>query len=411
MKNLGHYFNNHFGDVILDRDSQIIELVLEEHHGKSTMELYGDKNHPIELQKFQEKKDNVIQYKQDHETSTSNVDIINTDNVDTNKIDIIKNYRSISRVTITSKPMNRIGTGYKKVIFSIAILMMLSIITLSSHPSASAKELDLDINVHHDGAGIAEICLDSKQHEKNCEQYELDRYQDPFVIPYKIEDSKPNKEYKLCYKIEQENQEGCNTFKSGENYQQTDLYLPVNELANTDENAFDIYNTSGPIREPLKEVITYRNSEYNLKIDYPISYEKVVKDFDPDDRVIDIVTFYQPFKEVTDKHQEYYSVVMDPLPYQRSLNEYLIETIKDYSVTYSNFIEIESNTNSYLSGHPAYKLIYTYRETNSGMDMRAMEIGTIVDNKVYYIEYQAEESEFDKYISNIEYWINSFQIL
>jgi hypothetical protein len=102
---------------------------------------------------------------------------------------------------------------------------------------------------------------------------------------------------------------------------------------------------------------------------------------------------------------------MDPLPYHRNLNEYLIETIKDYSVAYSNFIEIESNTNSYLSGHNAYKLIYTYTETNSDMKMKAMEIGTIVDNKVYYIEYQAEESEFDKYLSNIDYWINSFQIL
>lgn len=332
--------------------------------------------------------------------------------ITSNKIDKLKNDQANRKTISNPKPKNTIKRGHKKLILYFAISLTISMISMHNYPSAYAKDLDLDILVHHDGEGIAEICLDSKKHEKSCEQYELHLYQDPFVIPYEIEDTKPNKEFELCYKIDQENQKGCNSFESGENYQQIDLYLPGNELTDTvDENISDIENIDDSISESLKEVITYRNPEYDFKIDYPINYEKVVKDFDLTDRVIDVVTFFQPYKEIADNFQEYYGVVVDPSPYENNLDKYLIETIEDYSSGYSNFIEIESNTNSYLSGQNAYKLVYSYTQTNPEMAMKAMEIGTIIDGKVYYIEYHAAESEFDEYVSNIEYWINSFQIL
>ena len=39
-----------------------------------------------------------------------------------------------------------------------------------------------------------------------------------------------------------------------------------------------------------------------------------------------------------------------------------------------------------------------------------MEIGTIIGDKVYYIEYIAEEEKYSNYLPTIQMMINSFEI-
>ena len=58
--------------------------------------------------------------------------------------------------------------------------------------------------------------------------------------------------------------------------------------------------------------------------------------------------------------------------------------------------------------NPIYKLVYTEREADT--NYKTMEIGTIIGNTLYYIEYRAEEEKYSNYLAIIQMMINSFEI-
>ena len=93
-----------------------------------------------------------------------------------------------------------------------------------------------------------------------------------------------------------------------------------------------------------------------------------------------------------------------------TLDEYAASVISDYNETLTDFNLIESNTNITLGGDnkPAYRLIYTDRDIDT--NYKTMEIGTIIGDRVYYIEYIAEEKKYSNYLPTIQMMINSFQI-
>jgi hypothetical protein len=58
--------------------------------------------------------------------------------------------------------------------------------------------------------------------------------------------------------------------------------------------------------------------------------------------------------------------------------------------------------------NPIYKLVYTERKVN--MNYKTMEIGTIIGDTLYYIEYLAEEEKCSNYLAIIQMMVNSFEI-
>ena len=92
----------------------------------------------------------------------------------------------------------------------------------------------------------------------------------------------------------------------------------------------------------------------------------------------------------------------------KDIASYLNSAISLYKNDLHDFKVIESNTNSLLAGSKAYKLIFTYT-TGDGFKMKDMEIGTISDDKVYYIIYDGKESLFDNYMPIVKPMIDSFK--
>ena len=70
---------------------------------------------------------------------------------------------------------------------------------------------------------------------------------------------------------------------------------------------------------------------------------------------------------------------------------------------------LDSNTNSILSNRLAYNYSYTYLDSNIGT-LRAMEIGTIANNKVYYIQYFSEPSRYYELLPTVLGMIKSFVV-
>ena len=159
--------------------------------------------------------------------------------------------------------------------------------------------------------------------------------------------------------------------------------------------------------------MTYQNSSYGVRIQYPANWTIDEQDVDPNDTITDIVTFSSPLTSRFDIYSENLDIGLERLADQNmTLEEYAASLITDYNETLTDFNPIESNTNITLGGgnntHPAYRLIYTDREDN--INYKTMEIGTIIGDKVYYIQYIAEEKKYSNYLPTVQMMINSLQI-
>ena len=91
--------------------------------------------------------------------------------------------------------------------------------------------------------------------------------------------------------------------------------------------------------------------------------------------------------------------------------------IDSYVKNLVNFIQhgnkdvaiIEASANKSLSGYPAYKLITRSNFNNSQID--DVEIGTIVNNKLYHLNYQTESSSYPNSLPAANKIIQSFKII
>ena len=149
--------------------------------------------------------------------------------------------------------------------------------------------------------------------------------------------------------------------------------------------------------------MTYQNSSFGIRIQYPANWTKDEQDFDANDAATNIVAFISPLTSRFDIYPENLGISMERLTDQSiTLDEYATSLITDYNKTLTDFNLIELNTNITLGGgnNPAYRLIYTDREDN--INYKTMEIGTIIGDKVYYIEYIAEEKQYSNYLPTIQ---------
>lgn len=160
------------------------------------------------------------------------------------------------------------------------------------------------------------------------------------------------------------------------------------------------------------DILTYQNSSYGVRIQYPANWTKDERDFNPNNALTDIVAFYSPVENTSDNYSESLVISMERLSNKNmTLNEFANSSTTYYNETLTDFNLIESNTNITLAGgnnSSAYGLIYTDRV--DGTNYKRMEIGTIIGDKVYFIRYNAEEKKYSNYLPTIQMMINSLQI-
>ena len=82
----------------------------------------------------------------------------------------------------------------------------------------------------------------------------------------------------------------------------------------------------------------------------------------------------------------------------------LLDTVQNAK----NFTLLESGTSVTLAGNPAYKLVYS--ESIEGNPVKAIQVGTIIRDKAYYIEYSEEPEQYSNNIRIAQDVINSFNL-
>jgi YVTN family beta-propeller protein len=166
---------------------------------------------------------------------------------------------------------------------------------------------------------------------------------------------------------------------------------------------------------PQPEFMQYSTPEINIQ--FPRGWQTREGNTSSHDRINNIIGFYSPFESSTDRYAERLWVDIDNLPSPcTDLDHYLNETISSYKESFEDFKLVQANTNSTLSGNPAYTILYTYTVPNfsnigpTSGTVYAMEIGTKIRDKVYYIEYFAEPAKFSHYLPKIQGMIGSFEV-
>ena len=152
-------------------------------------------------------------------------------------------------------------------------------------------------------------------------------------------------------------------------------------------------------------LLTYQNSTFGIKIQYPSSWDKEENGTQQDTET-DIVTFYPP---ASDSNASL-DVSVDDISDEKgvSLAQYAHDGLSDLKDSLQNFKSIGLTTNNILAGLPAYKSLYTYVDGKT--TFKDMEMGAIKGDKAYIITYEGGTDEFDRYLPTVQQMINSFQI-
>jgi PsbP-like protein len=188
-------------------------------------------------------------------------------------------------------------------------------------------------------------------------------------------------------------------------------YTEISRIINIPK---DIPNSSSSSIVPnssnlTNAILTYQNNSYGIRIQYPANWTKSEQELDPNDNVTNIVALSSPLLSTFDNFSETLAISTETLSNQNmTLKEYATSLVTDYNKTLTDFKLIDLNTKVVLGGKPAYGLTYTDREDN--INYKTAEIGTIIGDRIYYVEYIAEEKQYSDYLPKIKMMIDSLQI-
>ncbi len=164
-------------------------------------------------------------------------------------------------------------------------------------------------------------------------------------------------------------------------------------------------------QEQNVEWLQYENATYGVRMLYPSNWIQEDGTTAEDDRFIFVSNFVTPEQEVGS--YAYVAISIDNMPQSMSLGGYLNDTINSYmqDPTFENFQVLSSSTEQFtLAGMPAYILEASYRDPEFG-PQHMLEVGTILDNTVYYVQYIADTPIYQTHFSLAERMIESFDIM
>ena len=90
--------------------------------------------------------------------------------------------------------------------------------------------------------------------------------------------------------------------------------------------------------------------------------------------------------------------------------EYAQKVLDLIQKNYRHFQIIENVSKTTLSGKPAYQFIYTDLTSADERLYKTMEVGAVINDRVFFIEYVSQDPEFSKHMPTIQKMLSSFQI-
>ena len=156
--------------------------------------------------------------------------------------------------------------------------------------------------------------------------------------------------------------------------------------------------------KPTGNFLTYENPAIGIKVQYPSDWLK--------NATGQGVIFVLPNRNNTSNPEQFLARLeaynVPSVPPTIPLKTMADGVLNGYKRTLLNF-QLESYTNATLAGSPAVKIIYTFINSKGG-NVRATNIGTIKNNRLYVIQYYVEAAKYQNYLPILQRIVDSFTI-
>lgn len=184
---------------------------------------------------------------------------------------------------------------------------------------------------------------------------------------------------------------------------------PVDIAKTSDSITKNTNGTSNATGGPVFNFLTFEEPDSGVKLQYPsvlgYSGEYASSSYTRILLANPVLDFTIWISDVLDKNVNLEGLLDEAVSRQKELKG-----------TY--FRIVETSTNEILSGHPAYKLVFTYAYTSTdpngnmilGDESKSMEIGTVVGDNLYRLEYEPDLQYYDYYLPAVQRMIGSFEI-
>jgi hypothetical protein len=162
------------------------------------------------------------------------------------------------------------------------------------------------------------------------------------------------------------------------------------------------------------DFLTYDNATYGVTIQYPSTWLVQTTDF-PGDPLTQIVGFFSPLESRIDTYEERLWVAQEQQSFSEDfdLEQYAEQIVSNYNSTLIDFSLEEIDLETATLGNndsPAYRIVYTERLQPENIDLKTLEIGTVIEDRIYVVMYHAETARYEQYLPIIEEMINSIEL-
>jgi eukaryotic-like serine/threonine-protein kinase len=155
------------------------------------------------------------------------------------------------------------------------------------------------------------------------------------------------------------------------------------------------------------KLLDYKNSTYGISMQYPANWESTPgENNNSGDSSIDVVSF-SPTGE--NNSSATVDLLVDTVDSSQNLKQFVSDSISDNKIDLKDFKVLDSSTGDVtLASAPAYKIVYTY--TDAGQNFKGLETGTIIGNKVYFVQYENSPAQYDRDLPSAQKMIDSLKI-
>jgi serine/threonine-protein kinase len=123
----------------------------------------------------------------------------------------------------------------------------------------------------------------------------------------------------------------------------------------------------------------------------------------------DLIAFYAPLENLTDTFPPRLKLSVVTYNHNISLSEYT--NFVSMILNQSKSFEIKNSSDYAISGIPSHKVVIAEKPLQNGtLQIKNMNIWTIVGNRVYLITYDGEEAKFNRHMPEVEKILKSIHI-
>ena len=194
-----------------------------------------------------------------------------------------------------------------------------------------------------------------------------------------------------------------------------DWFHDILPVVNRMIDSFELIQSSyQPIKQPeMRDLLVYDNPELGIRTKYLVNWITEERYNSADKDSSKIVAFMSPSEINAELFEDIIIVeITDVQPADAILDSYVdthIGKLIKKTFRTSKFTLLESRTIYSISANPGKKVVYKV-VASPGQEIKTIEVFFINNNKAYSITYAAKSSEFDKYLSETNQMIDSFEI-